>query len=233
GIDETLRAALAEGWTRDALLEHASVAAFARFSLELLAVGAPADLVEDAHRAALDEVAHARACFAVAAAYGGVATEPASFPFGGCVEVASSLAEIVARTVVEGCIGETLAAIQAAEQLARAADPAVREVLTAIANDEARHAELAWRTVAWALATGDDEVHTAGCDAFAHAAEALRWKEDRPQPELLEHGRLDAPTLRDVLSRGLHEVVLPCARALLAARRRSTARDAEAARVSA
>ena len=38
------RAALAEAWTADALLEHASVASFARFSLELLAAGAPADL---------------------------------------------------------------------------------------------------------------------------------------------------------------------------------------------
>jgi hypothetical protein len=37
-----------------ALFQHASVASFARFSLELLALGAPPDLVAAAHAAALD-----------------------------------------------------------------------------------------------------------------------------------------------------------------------------------
>ena len=39
------RALLAEAWTTDALHEHASIASSARFSLELMAAGAPADLV--------------------------------------------------------------------------------------------------------------------------------------------------------------------------------------------
>jgi hypothetical protein len=39
--------------------------------LELLALGAPAELVEKAHVAALDEIEHARICFALASAYGG------------------------------------------------------------------------------------------------------------------------------------------------------------------
>src|SRR5262249_44092108 len=38
------RAALASAYAGDALLEHASIASFARFSLELLAVGAPPSL---------------------------------------------------------------------------------------------------------------------------------------------------------------------------------------------
>ena len=36
------------------------MAAFARLALELLRLGAPSELVEDVHRAALDEVHHAR-----------------------------------------------------------------------------------------------------------------------------------------------------------------------------
>src|SRR5262249_6350017 len=63
------RASLAEAWTASALFEHASVASFSRVSLELMAAGAPADLVELAHLAALDEIRHARLCFALAAAY--------------------------------------------------------------------------------------------------------------------------------------------------------------------
>ena len=79
---------------------------------------------------------------------------PAPFPFDGRVEVSADLASIAARAVREGCINETLAAVQAAEQLARAEDPAVRAALAKIAEDEARHAALAWRTVAWALRAG-------------------------------------------------------------------------------
>jgi hypothetical protein len=134
-LSAVVRARLAEAWTRDGLLEHASVASFGRFTLELMAVGAPAELIEQGHRAALDEVRHARLCLGLAAAYAGEAIVPAPFPFGGRVEVSSDLAEIAARTAREGCIGETLAAVQAAEQLARATDPAVRAALAIIAED--------------------------------------------------------------------------------------------------
>src|SRR6185437_10815965 len=65
-LDAGARASLAETWTVLALLEHASVASFARVSLQLLAVGAPGDLVGATHQAALDEIRHARLCFALA-----------------------------------------------------------------------------------------------------------------------------------------------------------------------
>jgi hypothetical protein len=181
-IDPALRATIAEAWTRDALIEHASVASFSRFALELMAVGAPADLIEAAHRASLDEIRHARLCFALAGAYGGATLEPGSFPFGGRVEVASDLAAIAASTVLEGCVGETLASIQAAEQLARATDPAVREALAIIAEDEARHAELAWRTVAWAMQIGGAPVRDAVKAAFARAARAIPAADPRTTP---------------------------------------------------
>ena len=62
------------------------------------------------------------------------------------------LAELASRTVHEGCVGETLAALIAAEQALEAKDPSVRAALQKIAEDEARHAEFAWRVVRWALA---------------------------------------------------------------------------------
>jgi hypothetical protein len=94
---------------------------------------------------------------------------PSAFPFGGSVEVAADLAIIAARTVEEGCVGETLAAILAAEQLEKASDTAVREALAMIAADEARHAELAWRVVAWAIEAGGDRVRAAVAAAFEAA----------------------------------------------------------------
>jgi hypothetical protein len=184
------REALAEAWLRDALAEHASIASFARASLELMAFGAPASLVEATHRAALDETRHAQLCFALASAYANRELGPGAFDFGGAVAIARDLATLAARVVIEGCVGETLAAIQASEQLALATDPTVRQVLAEIAEDEARHAELAWSTVAWALRAGGAEVHAAVEAAFRDA------------------------TARPIAS-GINEVVLPAKRLLL------------------
>jgi hypothetical protein len=215
GLSAAQRAALAEAWARDGLLEHASVASFGRFALELLSAGAPAALVADAHRAALDEVRHARLCFGLASAYAGETIAPGPFDFGRGVPVDADLARIAARTFLEGCAGETLAAVQAVEQRAVAEDPAVREVLAIVAEDEMRHAELAWRTVAWALRAGGEPVRAALMDALRKVSAGVG---DTPVDATLQaHGRLDAATQRASVERTLREVVWPCARALLAA----------------
>jgi hypothetical protein len=223
GLDAAVRAALADRWAEDAALEHASIASFARFAMDLLAMGAPAALVEAAHRAALDEVRHARISFALASAYRGAPVAPSVFPFGGKVTLAPDLAALAAATAIEGCVGETLSAIIASEQLAAATDPAVRRALAAIAEDEARHAELAWRTVAWAVETGGDEVRAAVEAAFEAATARLpsppRCDPSLPAAALRAHGRIDGDAIRLACARAWDEVVLPCARALLASAR--------------
>jgi hypothetical protein len=60
-VTPELRRALAASWLDAALMEHASVAAFARFSLELLALAAPPDLQRDAAQAMADEQRFRRA----------------------------------------------------------------------------------------------------------------------------------------------------------------------------
>lgn len=219
GLGPAEREALAAAWARDGMLEHASVAAFSRFSLELLAAGAPADLVEAAHRAALDEVRHARLCLSLAAEYAGAPVEPGLLPCGDAVQLAGGLPALAAAAAREGCVGETVAAILAAEQLARAKDPAVRRALLVIAEDEARHAELSFRAVAWALRVGGEAVRVAVAEAFAEAERegmAAGGVEADPRGLLGAHGRLDAAAARAAAERALREVVLPSARALLA-----------------
>ncbi|MEJ7728542.1 MAG: ferritin-like domain-containing protein [Polyangiaceae bacterium] len=216
GLDTGARRVLADAWLRDALLEHASVASFGRFALELMAVGAPADLLAEAHRAALDEIEHARMCFALASAYAGARLSPAAFPFGGSAEVRSDLPSIAAAVVREGCVGETLAAAQAAAQLERATDPAVRRVLAAIVEDESRHAELAWRTVAWAMRAGGEEVRRAVEEAFTEASTAGASSEAPvARAAMNTHGRLAGAELDEELRTARREVVAPCAAALL------------------
>ncbi len=153
GLDAVSRAAIAEAWTRVALMEHASVAAFARFTLELLRLGAPADLVIESQRAGLDETEHACAAFDLARAFGGAPVGP------GLLDVSDALGgrsveTIVETAILEGCVGETVAALEAAQAAELAVDPSVAALLRRIADDERRHAALAWRFVAWAVAEG-------------------------------------------------------------------------------
>jgi len=214
-----LRQRIARGWLDDARMEHASIASFARFSLELLSFGAPADLVADAQRAGLDEVQHARDCFALAARFGGSELGPSPLPMAE-VALAASLGESVRAAFLEGCLGETQAAALAAEAVALAEDPEVVRVLTKIAEDEARHAELAFRFVAWAL----EQEPALGAQLAALVTElgAADGRELPPQREghaerraLHAAGRFtDAETAR-LMDDTLRQVVLPCAEALL------------------
>ncbi|MCU0685343.1 MAG: ferritin-like domain-containing protein [Polyangiaceae bacterium] len=123
---------------------------------ELLALGAPPGLVEATHRAALDEIRHARLCFALASAYAGGSL--------GAGELllppprAPDLPELARESYLDGCIGEACAAAVARDELRDCEDPAIAAVLRVIARDEARHAKLAWQIVAWCLHAGGPEV---------------------------------------------------------------------------
>ncbi len=219
GLTPEERASLAETWAAAALFEHGSVASFARFSLELLAAGAPADLLAASHQAAVDEIEHARLCFGLASAYAGEAMAPGPFPLGGEVRLGAGLADLAASTAVEGCLGETVAALVAAEQLARATDPAVRAALTRIAEDEAQHAELAWRTVAWAVRTGGSEVQVAVERALLEAFDPAQPLGHAGVPcsttKLEAHGLLDDTVRAQIVAGALADVIAPAARALL------------------
>jgi hypothetical protein len=167
-LDAVTKEALTRAWLADAQMEHASVAAFGRFLLQLLRLGAPADLVRDASLAALDETRHAQLCFGVAAHVGGVAYGPMPLPMDGAFD-AWTLEEVIADVVAEGCIGETLAALIAARQLEGASDPLVRRTLARICADEARHSELAWRFLRWALDVGGADARNGAAAAFGLA----------------------------------------------------------------
>jgi hypothetical protein len=216
-LEPSVRAALARAWLDDALAEHASIASFARLTLELMQHGAPADLIEQSQRASLDEVRHARACFELAERYAGVAQGPGKFPLD-TVFAPVELAQLASRTVHEGCVGETLAALIAAEQAVEATEPSVRALLETIAEDEARHAEFAWRVVRWALNVGGPETRAAVSRAFeqngTHALPEIPSNSGRREA-LTAHGQLSHAERAAVAARGLREVVAPCARALL------------------
>lgn len=189
-------AALAERWAREASYEHASVASFARTTLELLALGAPPELVAETQAAGLDEVRHAQSMYALARRYG--ASEAGPGPVRSDRALIVDPAEFALATFHDACVGETVSSLAARADAETAEDPAVRAVLSGIAEDEERHAELAWRTLSWALAK-------AGPEARASLAAAVDRLEASAREAAAESYR-----------RALDEVVVPCARALVA-----------------
>ncbi len=208
GIDAVQRARLAQHWTEVALLEHASIAGIARLSLQLLSLGAPTDLVEAANRALADETKHARLCFALASAYRGEPVEPE----GPITErsVSGEGPESILRSVIrQSCVAESQAALGAAHALSLCEDYAVSKVLEEIANDEARHAELAFRIVQWLLG----ERPELRCVAEEEFAEALSSIDADAEPtelgELRSFGVLDDGALARVRRRALGAVVGP------------------------
>lgn len=214
-VPDELRAPLAASWLDAAQMEHASIASFGQFALQLLALGAPAELVEQAHVAALDEIEHARICFALASAYGGqrVGPGPLDAVTGG---FSSEWRAVVCANVEEGCVGETLSALEATEAARRATDPAVQAALDAVAFDEEQHAQLAWAVWGWALGVAP-EVREASETAFEHALAGTRagLPNDAAGRELEPHGRLANSTRRALALRNIDEVLIPAMKRLL------------------
>ncbi len=218
-----IRQRAAASWQRIAQMEHASVAAFARFALQLLSLGAPAELLELTTRAMSDEIDHARRAFAVASRYAGAPLGPAPLKVDDSCGP-TSLLEIVRLTLLEGCIGETVAALEALE-LSETVAPALRDHLATLARDETRHAELAFRFLRWALANGDPDVAACVRSAINSVRSELRALRSSPSPgaldateaALLAHGVLSDRGRRASRSRALGNVVLPCLEGLLGA----------------
>jgi hypothetical protein len=125
-------------------LEAASVHAFARFARELHALGAPEELVADAWRAALEEIAHTKMVGLIAERFGAEVPEPS-------IEAPPprDAFAIALENAVEGCVRETYGALVAWYQAETALDPMVKNAMAQIAEDETRHADLSWRVAQW------------------------------------------------------------------------------------
>jgi len=216
-LDTRLSAAsrLAQLWAERGRNEHASIASFDRFALGLLGVGAPPELIEQAHVAAIDEIGHARLCFALASAYAGRTLGPGALDLEGALEVDHTLSGLCAATAVEGCIGETLSAIEAGRCAELATDQAAKTALDTIATDEAGHAELAWATVRWTLES-EPAIRNAVADAFRRG---LAGEGGPPgyacnDAEVGGHGFLDPAEARAVRRDGIDRVIRPAAIAI-------------------
>jgi hypothetical protein len=221
-LPPSIGARLAEYWSECGLMEHASIAAFARFTLELLSLGAPAQFVKEAQTALGDEIVHTTLCFALASRYAGRALGPGPLPVHDALAHTSFL-DTVRTAITEACIGETLAAIEAAEAAEHATDPEVMQALTTIARDEGKHAELGWKFLRWALESADDSTRARILEhlraqierELARSSGARDNDLERAQAAtLLAHGVLSPALRAEVRAETLRALVAPAAQAL-------------------
>jgi hypothetical protein len=180
---------------RQSALEAASVPAFEQLAQRLSALGAPAEFVERALDAAVDEVAHAAAMKSLAA------REQAKVPaFAQRPQGEPSLEELATDNAVEGCVRETFAALLAVHQREHGTDPSIREAFSTIADDETRHAELSRDVHRWALALLADRERTRVEAAMRAAIDELRIECAAPCLAERERARLGLPDERGMLA---------------------------------
>lgn len=209
---------VAAAWVQDGLYEHASIASFARFALELLALGAPPQLIADAQRAAADELHHAQLCFELAQRLGGVAFEPGPMPItpAAFARVGDPVATALAL-FHEGCVNESVAACEAADAAEGAEDPAARRALEIIAADERRHATMAWAALRWLIDQHGERVLAPLREHVEQLGGRRGVGDGRFDDRLRAYGRV-APRRRAEIQRQVIDgLVRPLARALVGA----------------
>lgn len=206
-VSSQMRAAAA-GWLHDAREELASVAAFQRAAIELAAVSAPRQLIATCHVAAEQERRHAALCLTIAE---GLADRTLCLGPAPKVEARHpDLLQLLLHTFEEGCVGETIAAV-VARRSARGASASIGATLLEIADDEAEHAALAWRTLAWGLPRLSASERSTLFDLAARCIEVPLAREDRAEESATAatHGRLPTQTQAQISTDVCRRVIRP------------------------
>src|SRR5436190_5965820 len=124
-----------------AQLEAASVTAFARVHQQLTALGASPNLLSRVRSPLADEIAHAEAMIALARRYGAEPLPPS------IEHVELTALDQAIENIVEGAIGEAVAALHAAHAAVHAFDPVVRATFARLAAGATPHALRAYDLV--------------------------------------------------------------------------------------
>jgi hypothetical protein len=202
-------AAVGEAWERDAQLECASILAFLQLAEQLAVLDAPPALVARALDGARDEIRHTQLCATLASRHLRQRVQP-TLPHveaRRCKYGRAALVRLATESWLDGCVAEGIAARHATLAAELATDADARRVQQHIAVDEARHAELGWATLTWALERGGDEVRAAVCALRAvapHEVSPTGLHDDVPD-DLARYGRLNMHTVNTLARQHLDE----------------------------
>ena len=198
--------AVRKQWLRRIEAEYRSAAATQHFTLWLIQLGAPPELIELGLRVVADELAHAELCADVYREAGGRdAPSLARETLGLTRTEGEQLEREVLRVAVEQfCLGETAAVRIFSRMRAKATVACVRRALDRILRDEVVHRDFGWTLLEWLLTTP--------------MAEAFRQQLTVELPAMLQRQRDyygGAAVARDgvELLRAREAALAPCARA--------------------
>jgi hypothetical protein len=188
-VEPALRGPLAAQWRENGRTEHASVAAFARLTLDLMALGAPPALLAAAQRDAADEIRHTELCFSLARSLDGQAESPAPFPEAARARTlpkarVPALSRLAVDSLIDGALHEGLSARMIARLADRCEVPAIRALLRELAADEGRHSAHGWDVVRWCVAEGGAPV----VEALRGAVAVLPAEMRSPLPDAAAGG---------------------------------------------
>ena len=174
--------AVAAAWRENGKTEHASVIAFHKLAAELIALKAPAHLVDDARRDGRDEARHTRLCFSLARAVDGQSLEPGALFIHKATSITRTarLVKLAVESLIDGALNEGTSARVVARLSKRTEVHAVRDVLRQIAADEGRHASHGWDVLAWCLHEGGPVVMAAVDGALWALPTSMGTSRDRP-----------------------------------------------------
>jgi hypothetical protein len=227
-LPEATRRMLAEHWTEVAATEHAAVASFARFSLQLLAVAAPPEFLAEAQRAAAEEIEHARRAYAIASAFAGESIGPGALDTMS-LPLATTRMGLISGLIDDACVSElvNVSEVQAIAEVAT--DAAVREFAARTATEEEAHVTLAWRVLRWALEGASTEERRVARTQLEARIATLASALDPSEKAAPEYGVLSARERLAIRRQVLREVATPAVQACFAdLERRSTRPDVEA-----
>jgi hypothetical protein len=179
-------------WERAAQHECESVPAFLRLAEELLFHDAPDELVERALDAVEDEIRHALLSGLLAHALSPEAHLP-RMPIPEPRRLArgeSGLRQLATESLLDGLIGEGMAAERARLGSVQAKEPTFARAQRRIALDESRHADLGGDIARWAARIGGDTVRDALTDL--RRREPSGECDDSSQTDLHRYGLVGA-----------------------------------------
>jgi hypothetical protein len=145
-------------WKVSLRYEHASVASFARFAIDLMTIEAPLEMIERAQKCSLEEIEHAKICALVVgkimAAKEGenerFAVKLGKFPKHH-VEFDGDLARLCKAVAFEGCINESIAAAHLLYASQLCSNESLKALLKYVAEQEWGHAVFAFDCFYWMM----------------------------------------------------------------------------------
>jgi len=166
-------------WLEQAEGEHASVASFARHTLQLMSIAAPSKILVSSQKAAVDEVNHSKICYGLASSILGYNYEAGPLDIEHSLEKLD-LKEVVNSLIKEGCIEETISSVEARLGSYTSKEPVFQTALTQIASEETNHAQLAWDTINW--------IKKRFPEISGFVEEAFRYHVENNLPVVVENG---------------------------------------------